>query len=55
VCAVLWVVLGVAHAVAPKLRTTGLNIATRLLGLLLAAIAIQTMAEGLRQLFPGLS
>jgi len=55
VCAVLWAVLGVAHAVAPKLRTTGLNIATRLLGLLLAAIAIQIMAEGLRQLFPGLA
>jgi multiple antibiotic resistance protein len=35
--------------------TTGLNIATRLLGLLLAAIAIQTMAEGLRTLFPGLA
>jgi small neutral amino acid transporter SnatA (MarC family) len=26
----------------------------RLLGLLLAALAIQTMAEGLRELFPGL-
>jgi multiple antibiotic resistance protein len=35
--------------------TTGLNIATRILGLLLAAIAIQTMAEGLRTLFPGLA
>ena len=35
--------------------TTGLNIATRLLGLLLAALAIQTMAEGLKELFPGLA
>jgi multiple antibiotic resistance protein len=55
VCAVLWWVLWIAHAVGPRLQTTGLNIATRLLGLLLAAIAIQTMAEGLSRLFPGLA
>jgi multiple antibiotic resistance protein len=55
VCALLWLVLRAAHAVGPRMGTTGLNIATRLLGLLLAAIAIQTMAEGLRALFPGLS
>ena len=54
VCALLWVVLRFAHALAPRMGTTGLNIATRLLGLLLAAIAIQTMAAGLVQLFPGL-
>ena len=54
VCAILWIVLRVAPAVAPRMGTTGLNVATRLLGLLLAAIAIQTMAEGLRELFPGL-
>jgi multiple antibiotic resistance protein len=55
VCAFLWWTLRIAPALAPKMGTTGLNIATRLLGLLLAAIAIQTMAEGLRQLFPGLT
>mgnify|MGYP006173639845 CR=1 FL=1 len=55
VCGLLWWILRAADAVAPRMGTTGLNIATRLLGLLLAAIAIQTMAEGLRQLFPGLS
>jgi multiple antibiotic resistance protein len=47
--------LRIADAVRPRLGTTGLNIATRLLGLLLAAIAIQTMAEGLKVLFPGLA
>ena len=47
--------LRLAHAIAGRMGTTGLNIATRLLGLLLAAIAIQTMAEGLRVLFPGLA
>jgi multiple antibiotic resistance protein len=55
VCAVLWVMLRLAERIAGRLGTTGLNIATRLLGLLLAAIAIQTMAGGLRVLFPGLA
>jgi multiple antibiotic resistance protein len=55
VCLLLWGVLRVADAVGPRMGRTGLNIITRLLGLLLAAIAIQTMAEGLRALFPGLS
>jgi len=55
VCALLWLVLRFAHALAPRMGTTGLNIATRLLGLLLAAIAIQTMASGLVKLFPGLA
>ncbi len=54
VCAVLWALLRTAHAVGERISKTGLNVATRLLGLLLAAIAIQTMAEGLRRLFPGL-
>ena len=55
VCAVLWAMLHAAHAVGERISKTGLNIATRLLGLLLAAIAIQTMAEGARRLFPGLA
>jgi multiple antibiotic resistance protein len=55
VCALLWVILRLAHGISGRLGTTGLNIATRLLGLLLAAIAIQTMAEGLKQLLPGLA
>jgi len=55
VCALLWIMLGLAERIARRLGTTGLNIATRLLGLLLAALAIQTMAEGLRELFPGLA
>jgi multiple antibiotic resistance protein len=55
VCLLLWSILRVADAVAPRMGTTGLNIATRLLGLLLAAIAIETMAVGLKTLFPGLT
>lgn len=55
VCALLWALLRTAHVVSDRISTTGLNVATRLLGLLLAAIAIQTMAEGLARLFPGLT
>ena len=55
IAAIEWVVLRLADPVGARLGTTGLNIATRLLGLLLAAIAIQTMAEGLARLFPGLT
>jgi multiple antibiotic resistance protein len=55
VCVFLWLMLRLAQVVARRMGTTGLNIATRLLGLLLAAIAIQTMADGLRILFPGLA
>ena len=54
VCAALWWILRVAHVLGERISKTGLNVVTRLLGLLLAAIAIQTMAEGLRRLFPGL-
>jgi multiple antibiotic resistance protein len=50
-----WLVLRAADAIGGRFGRTGLNIATRLLGLLLAALAIQTMAEGLKELFPGLA
>jgi len=55
VCGLLWVMLRLAQGIVLRMGTTGLNIATRLLGLLLAAIAIQTMAGGLKQLLPGLA
>lgn len=50
-----WLVLRGANAIGERMSKTALNIATRLLGLLLAAFAVQTMAEGLRELFPGLA
>lgn len=55
VCAVSWVTLRAAPRIAARMGTTGMNIATRILGLLLAAMAVQTMAEGLKALFPGLA
>jgi multiple antibiotic resistance protein len=50
-----WIVLRAGDAIRSRMGTTGLNIATRLLGLLLAALAIQGMAAGLKELFPGLA
>lgn len=55
VCVVLWWMLRLAPAVGARMGTTGLNVATRLLGLILAAIAIETMADGLKALFPALA
>lgn len=54
VCLLTWLTLRAAHRIAARMGTTGLNVATRILGLLLAAMAVQTMAVGLKQLFPGL-
>jgi multiple antibiotic resistance protein len=55
VCALALVLFRLAEPVGERLGTTGLNIATRILGLLLAAIAIEMMATGLKVLLPGLA
>ncbi len=55
VCLLCWVTLRLAHRIASRLGINGISIATRVLGLLLAAMAVQTMSEGLKQLFPVLA
>jgi multiple antibiotic resistance protein len=55
ICLLTWLALSLAERIAAAVSGTALNVATRILGLLLAALAIQTMAEGLKQLFPGLA
>jgi multiple antibiotic resistance protein len=50
-----WVSLKVAGPVRQMLSRTGINIATRIMGLLLAAIAVEFIAGGLLQLLPGLA
>lgn len=52
---IVWAVLRLAGPIGNALGKTGLNIISRLLGLILAAIAIEIMAIGLKQLFPVLS
>lgn len=50
-----WFALNLANPVSRMLGRTGINIATRMMGLLLAAIAIEFIAGGLSQLLPGLA
>jgi len=57
------VVIGIATAlcfalaepIARVLGKTGINVMTRLMGLILAALAVEVMADGLVKLFPGLT
>jgi multiple antibiotic resistance protein len=53
-CAVLLCALRAADRMSQFLGTTGLNVLTRLMGIILAAIAIEMMAGGLTELFPQL-
>lgn len=52
VCLILWSMLRLALPIGRLLGPGGFSVATRLLGLLLAAIAVQSMAIGLKELFP---
>ncbi|WP_341704281.1 MarC family protein [Ferrovibrio sp.] len=54
ICLAVWVVLKAAEPIGKRLGQTGLNILNRIFGLLLAAVAVQIFANGLRGLFPGL-
>ena len=51
---VVYVALRLAEPIRQKIGQTGVNIATRLMGLLLAAIAIEFITRGLGATFPGL-
>lgn len=51
----LWIVLRLANPIGRLLGPIGLNILNRLFGLILTAIAIEIMANGLRGLFPVLA
>ena len=53
-CGVLLLALYAADRVAKFLGTTGINVLTRLMGMVLAAIAIEMIAGGLVELFPQL-
>lgn len=55
VTVIVWLVLRLAEPIGERLGTGGLNIATRVMGLILAAMAVQFMADGMVELFPGLS
>lgn len=44
-----------AQPIARVLGKTGINVMTRLMGLILAALSVEVMADGLVKLFPGLT
>ena len=52
---ILWLVLRLAAPIGARLGKIGLNILNRLFGLILIAIAVEIMANGLKQLFPTLA
>ena len=49
---IIWIILSLAVPLGKRLGTAGINIATRIMGLLLAAMAVQFIANGLIVLFP---
>ncbi len=51
----IWIILGLASPIARVLGTTGMNVATRFMGLILAAMAVEFLAAGLSELFPAWS
>jgi multiple antibiotic resistance protein len=44
-----------AAPIARVMGKTGINVMTRLMGLILAALAVEVMADGLHKLFPVLA
>jgi multiple antibiotic resistance protein len=54
VAILIWLTLQLSSFIADKLGTIGINIVTRLMGLILAAMAVEFIAHGLIGLFPAL-
>lgn len=49
----VWLILQTAGPIAERLGKTGMNVATRFMGLILAATAIEFITSGLGEIFPG--
>jgi len=52
---ILWMAFYFSAPVSKMLGNSGINIVTRIMGIILASIAFGMMASGFRQLFPGLA
>jgi multiple antibiotic resistance protein len=52
---VTWLILRAANRIGSVIGAIGLNVAGRLMGLLLAAIAVEFFASGITKLLPGLA
>ncbi len=55
VSTIIWLVLKLSDGITQRLGTIGINIITRLMGLILAAMAVEFIAHGLIGLFPQLA
>ena len=55
VAGVVWLMFRLAEPLAARLGRTGINVVTRIMGLIMAAIGVEFMANGLKQLFPVLA
>lgn len=53
--ACIWTALHLAPLISQRLGKTGINVFTRIMGLILAAIAVEFIANGLKGLFPTLA
>ena len=51
----IWIILHLAPQIGKRLSQTGMNITTRVMGLILASMAIEFIVGGLRNLLPGLA
>ena len=51
----VWVAFSLSGRIARVLGKTGINVMTRLMGLILAALAVEVMSDGLLKLFPVLA
>ena len=51
----IWGALHLAPLISQRLGKTGINVFTRIMGLILAAIAVEFIANGLKGLFPALA
>lgn len=52
VCLSIWAILRAAGPISGFLGQTGMNVATRFMGLILAAVAVEFVAAGMLDLFP---
>jgi len=50
----VWLSFRAAPVISRRLGKTGIHVVTRLMGLIIAAISVEMIADGLGQLFPGL-
>ncbi len=54
IAVIIWIILEMSAVIGRVLGRTGINIATRIMGMILAAVAVEFIVAGLKVLLPGL-